>query len=143
MTGQRGTVPSQTDWSSYKLVLSVDNDPYLLYRRYQLLSAAGFAMLSAVNGEEAMWLFNGQPIDIVVLDLVLPDTDGLLLAKNMRDSRPEVPIILTSDVDLFEEALSEVNAHLCGPVDENELLRTIREWLSKTDRQRRRKAFGT
>jgi DNA-binding response OmpR family regulator len=141
---QRGTEPpSKLSWDGYKLILSVGEDPFLLYTRYKLLTGAGYAVLSALSGEEAIRLFENNPVDLVVLDFALPDTNGLLLAERMRDSKPEVPTLLLSTPELPEESLYVVSMHLRKSAPNAELLAAIREWIHWSDRnQQGRRAAG-
>jgi DNA-binding response OmpR family regulator len=48
------------------------------------------------TGAEALERFNGFAPDVVVMDLHLPDADGLEVLRQMRDARPVVPIVFTS-----------------------------------------------
>ena len=59
-----------------------------------LLDQAGFDVVIARTGAEALALISeGQP-DLVTLDLTLPDIDGLDVCRKIREERPELPIIM-------------------------------------------------
>ena len=67
------------------------------------LAARGFAITSAVDGASAIKSLRGRRVDLVLLDLVLPDVDGIALLTAIRAARPHLPVIaLTglSDEDL-------------------------------------------
>jgi len=76
-----------------KRILVVDDDPWVrkLVRGY--LERAGFAVVTAANGSEALTEFTVHPPDLVVLDLTLPGMDGLEVARRIRSSS-SVPIIM-------------------------------------------------
>ncbi len=76
-----------------KRILLVDDDPWVrkLVRGY--LERAGFAVTVAATGEEALAEFRSRPPDLIVLDLMLPGTDGLEVAREIRRSSA-VPIIM-------------------------------------------------
>ncbi len=76
-----------------KKILVVDDDPWVrkLVRGY--LERAGFAVTVAASGEEALAEFIAHPPDLVVLDLMLPEMDGLEVARRIR-STSGVPIIM-------------------------------------------------
>src|SRR5207249_4463759 len=57
------------------------------------LERDGFRVVQARDGEQALRLFGDQPIDLVVLDLMLPRLDGLEVCKRLR-SESSVPIIM-------------------------------------------------
>ncbi|MDY0391801.1 MAG: response regulator transcription factor [Candidatus Bipolaricaulis sp.] len=76
-----------------KRILVVDDDPWVrkLVRGY--LEQAGFAVTVAASGGEALAEFTAHPPDLVVLDLMLPEMDGLEVARRIRSSS-SVPIIM-------------------------------------------------
>jgi DNA-binding response OmpR family regulator len=59
------------------------------------LREAGFRVLTAARGDEALEVIAGQPVDLVVLDIMLPGLDGLEVCKRIRAER-SVPIIMLS-----------------------------------------------
>ena len=81
----------------YKLILSVGENPVLLHARYKLLTAAGYGVMSATGGLQAMTMFVEHPIDLVLLDHPLPDIGGGMVAKSMKEYEPLIPIIMVSE----------------------------------------------
>lgn len=57
------------------------------------LAAQGFSVTTVANGASAIKLLRTRPIDLVVIDLVLPDCDGLVLLSAIRAARPQLPLI--------------------------------------------------
>jgi DNA-binding response OmpR family regulator len=51
-----------------KVILSVDDEPGILVSRQLILESEGYEVLSAADGEQALRVFAGQPVDLVVLD---------------------------------------------------------------------------
>jgi len=81
-------------------VLVVDDEPAI--RRFLRTSfvSQGHSVLEADSGHAAMTAFQRNAVDLVVLDLGLPELDGFQIIKNLRDSGSAVPIIvLSSRVD--------------------------------------------
>lgn len=76
-----------------KRILVVDDDPWVrkLVRGY--LERAGFSVSTAATGQEALVEFEARPPDLVILDLALPEMDGLEVAQRIRSSS-SVPIIM-------------------------------------------------
>ena len=69
------------------------------------LERDGYTVVQAADGEEALERFGGQPVDLVVLDIMLPKLDGLEVCKRLR-SESSVPIImLTARDDEFDTVL--------------------------------------
>ncbi len=58
--------------SSSRIILSVDDEAGVLYSRQKLLQAAGYDVLSAADGEQALDFFASAPVDLVVLDYSMP-----------------------------------------------------------------------
>ena len=73
-----------------KQVLVVDDDQ-LMHRLFQHhLERAGYQMVSALNGREALDLAARQPPDLIVMDIMMPDIDGLAALRELqKDGRHE------------------------------------------------------
>jgi len=64
-----------------------------------LLGSRGFAVTTVVDGASAIKALRGRPVDLVLLDLVLPDMDGISLLRAIRTARPRLPIIALTASD--------------------------------------------
>ena len=82
-----------------KLILSVDDDPQLLFTRQAILEQAGYEVLSASDVIEALGIFRAHPVDLVLLDYVMPKLYGSVVAREMKALKPYVPIIIVSAHD--------------------------------------------
>jgi CheY-like chemotaxis protein len=107
-------------------VLLAEDDPAL--RRYLevVLQRAGYAVVSAADGLEAMKLLLGTTVDVVVTDAVMPNLDGYELCRFMRSSKhlSRLPIILLSALDP-RNAVNEseqADVFLSKPVSPEDLL---------------------
>jgi len=75
------------------IILAVDDEPSILeLLRYNLVKA-GFRVLTARTGREALAYLEASPVDLVVLDLMLPDITGLEVARQFR-ARSKAPILV-------------------------------------------------
>ena len=63
------------------------------------MTKEGYEVVTAFNGREAIELFEAEKPDIIILDLMLPEIDGLEVAKTIRKTS-SVPIIMLSAKDL-------------------------------------------
>lgn len=75
------------------LILVADDDPPILRLVRTKLQADGYGVITATNGREALDVFESQPPDLVVLDVMMPVMDGLEAMREIRESST-VPIIL-------------------------------------------------
>lgn len=95
------------------LVLCVDDELVGLKVRKILLERAGYRVLTAPDGPSGLELFFAEPIEAVVLDYSMPGMHGGEVAVRMRQSKPQVPILLLSAyVDLSAEVTSVVDLYM-------------------------------
>jgi diguanylate cyclase len=107
-------------------ILVVDDDPDLRVLTTRRLREAGFSTVDVATGAQAMEVLAREHIDLVLLDLVLPDVDGLELAQSIRHDNALrlIPILMLSGhttvseprlADLGETADGFIAKHLSGP----------------------------
>ena len=109
-------------------MLFVEDEP-ALRQSYERAFHARFAATFAATGREALERFRESPPDVVVLDLRLPDTDGIALLRQFRLERPELPVIITSAYISLEPQLQVLDlphhGYLVKPFDLSDLARRI------------------
>jgi len=93
-------------------ILIADDD--LVNRKLlrRLLEQDGHAVIAAANGAEALELFAEEQIDIVLLDIVMPELDGIAVLERLKET-PEgkhVPVIMISAVDETESVVRCIEA---------------------------------
>lgn len=88
------------------LILSVDDEPGILFTREKLLEAAGYKVLSAADGKAALDLFVNNCVHLVLLDFAMPGMDGGAVAKELKRLNQSVPVIMVSASPLSEQALT-------------------------------------
>ena len=120
-------------------VLVVDDTPDILRIARDVLEHAGFAVLTASDGHGAMLLAATRRPDLMVLDLGLPDLDGLDVARQLR-RRSDLPIImLTARADEADKLIGlELGAddYLTKPFSPRELVARVRAVLRRVDAAR-------
>ncbi len=87
-----------------KTILIIEDDNFLLGLEAKKLKEKGYDVLTAVNSVEAFEaLSKKSPIDLVLLDLMLPDVDGFSVLKKMREDEAtkSIPVVIFSN--LYEE----------------------------------------
>src|SRR5271165_5712925 len=96
---QEGTAMNSASSSTtahLPLILCIDDDDISLRVRKFLLASVGFNVLTANSGEDGLELFKRHPIDVVIADHFLTDKTGTEIAKEMKELKPEVPILIIS-----------------------------------------------
>ena len=79
-----------------KTVLCADDEIDELTARKMVLESAGYKVVTARNGKDALDVFRSTPVDAAVLDYFMPGMTGLSVAREMKTLRPEVPLIVLS-----------------------------------------------
>ncbi|MFV2115370.1 SpoIIE family protein phosphatase [Micromonospora sp. LOL_025] len=110
-------------------VLVVDDSPTKRYLLVSWLSRAGFTVLEAENGAEALTRVGVDPIDLVVLDVRLPDINGFEVCERIKAAHPAMPVIHVSAhaVDVVDRAQGltrGADAYLAEPIEPEELVAT-------------------
>ena len=77
-------------------ILLVDDDDLSRGTIHQMLERAGHRVVSTPNGSEALDLFRADRPDLVITDLIMPDTDGLELIQELRKADTQVRILAIS-----------------------------------------------
>lgn len=95
-------------------VLVVDDDPGHRGMLEALLGRWGLAVTSAEDGKEAVARVCERPFDVVLMDIRMPDMDGITALKEIRKYNPAVPVVLMTAYSAVESA---VEAMKSGAVD--------------------------
>lgn len=77
-------------------VLCVDDEPSVLMLQEKMLEGAGFKVLTATSGPEAIRLFESSRVDLVVMDFWMAGMNGITTAEKMKKAKPEIPIVFLS-----------------------------------------------
>jgi two-component system OmpR family response regulator len=129
-----------------RLILIVDDDLHIREVLRYALESAGFRTAEAADGKEALSLFEKLEPDLVVLDILMPERDGIEVCKSIRKSS-QVPIVFLSSKD--EEVDRIIGLELGGddyvtkPFSPRELTARVKAVLrraSPDDRDRERPA---
>ena len=112
-----------------KSVLVIDDDPLIRKTLSSYLSKKGFEAVAAENGEEGLQKYEEHIPDLVILDIRLPDVDGLEVLGRIREKNPNASIIIMTAYDDMKTTIEAIKLgafeYLVKPLDYVELDLTI------------------
>lgn len=117
-------------------ILIVDDEPNILGTLAPILRDRGYDVVTAMNGRSALAVIDREKLDLLVLDLGLPDIDGVDLCRTIRDSL-SLPIVVLSARGAEGDKVRALDAgaddYVTKPFGTEELLARIRANLRRTD----------
>lgn len=114
-------------------LLCIHRDPAQL----RLLQENGYELVTATNGRDALRLFMSRPVDAIVLEYHLGLLDGSVIAAEIKQVRPKVPIVMLADhLELPDGALKSVDALVAKSDGPHFLLATVHFVLNVKPAQR-------
>ena len=112
-------------------ILVVDDNQDLLETFAMILKRRGYEVQTAVNGSSAIDKFKEQNFDVTLMDIVMPEMNGVDAFKKIKEIQPEAPIILMtaySDDELIQSAKDEgVRQIIHKPIRIDQLIDLINE----------------
>lgn len=119
-------------------ILIVDDERNIVELIRLYLEREGYSTVCAYDGDEALRLFKEQSVELVILDIMLPKTDGWQVCKEIRKSSDTPIIMLTAKSDTFDKVLGlELGAddYMTKPFEAKELLARVKAVLRRTESQ--------
>jgi DNA-binding response OmpR family regulator len=121
-------------------LLIVDDDKIFLDTLRQRLLLRGIEVLAATSGREALEIFRKEQADAVILDVSMPEMDGLQTLREIRALDPELPVLLLTghaSMRTAEEGIAlGATDYLCKPFPMDELVEQVRESLAKKSKDK-------
>jgi DNA-binding response OmpR family regulator len=117
------------------IVLVVDDDDLATKAVLRVIEKQGYTVLTASGGRQALELLGKHAVDVLVLDVLMPEMNGLEVCRELRkDSRhSDLPVILLTGCDDFETRAAGmklgVSEFLCKPFAHHELIARINNQL--------------
>ncbi len=120
--------PSPASTIAPLAILVVDDDKTTRHLLRLMLEHAGFKVVMAANGRQALKSFQEREIAAVVTDIMMPSMDGLRLIRELLAFQPGAPIVAISGADVRLEIARQLGAKavLRKPVGGAELVQTVR-----------------
>jgi DNA-binding response OmpR family regulator len=116
-------------------ILVVDDDKNTRYLMETVLTNEGFKVFTAVNGREALKCLDNEHIDLIVLDIMMPEMDGYEFTETIRLTNADMPILMVSAKQLAEDRkkgfVLGIDDYMTKPVDSEEFLLRIKALLRR------------
>ena len=121
-------------------ILLVEDNPHIMEINHEALEMNDYRVLEAKDGKECIARLKENDVDMIVLDVMLPDSDGLTLCKEIK-AQYDVPILFLSALGENEQIIAGLRAggddYLSKPYDIRVLLARIEARLRAAQRQKR------
>lgn len=121
--------------SSQKTILVVEDNQALRAAFQDILQAAGYRVISASDGREALDLFHGQntKVNLLISDIHMPEMNGFTLAERLRQTDPEIKVLMMSGQRPEEAddvpASIPIDGWLQKPIGLRDFTRSVNELL--------------
>lgn len=116
-------------------ILVVDDDPHAVEILTRMLDREGYECLAAEGGQAALQLLRENPVDVILLDVMMPEMDGLQVCERLQadDDLRQIPVMLLTARDDYptrERGMNlNVSEFLTKPVNKRELFSRIEAQL--------------
>ena len=122
-------------------ILVVDDDESIRNTMEAILKDEGYIVDLAANGSEAIQKTEETTYNVALIDIRLPDIEGVELLKLMKDSIPRTRKIMVTGYPSMQNAITALNknadAYLIKPVDLEKLLNTLKEQLKLQEAEKK------
>ena len=116
-------------------ILVVDDDKNTRKLFSEIFAAEGFEVISAANGVEALECMDREQIHVAVVDVMMPEMDGLELTELLRQTNADLPILMVSAKALSSDVKAGLRAgsddYMTKPIDPEEMVLRIRALLRR------------
>jgi DNA-binding response OmpR family regulator len=116
-------------------VLIADDDPDIVAALKIYLSSEGYELLSAENGKQVLDIVKGKQVDLILLDIMMPQMDGISAIAKLREENANMPIILLSAKSEDSDKLLGLNIgaddYITKPFNPAEVVARVRSQLRR------------
>lgn len=116
-------------------ILVVDDDKNIRKLMTVVLESEGFTIISASDGKNALDIMDKETIDMVIVDIMMPNIDGYEFTKCVRVANAKLPIIMVSAKQLAEDRkkgfVAGIDDFMVKPIDTEELVLHVRALLRR------------
>ena len=83
-----------------KTILIVDDELYILDSMQRMLSALKYSILTASSGSEALDILASNDVNLIIVDIRMPEIDGKKIFTKVREVEPDIPVIIITGGDI-------------------------------------------
>lgn len=116
-------------------ILIVDDDKNIRFVMKEILETNGYTAFTAKDAEEALSILETEHIDLAVVDIMMPKTNGYELTREIRDFNQDFPILMVSAKQLPEDRkrgfLAGIDDYMSKPIDADEFLLHVKALLRR------------
>jgi len=123
-------------------ILIIEDDDQTRSMLRQVLEREGYEVVDAPDGREGIRLYRGKPTDLIITDIIMPEKEGIETIMELKRDFPDVKIIAMSGggrigPDEYLHVAKKLGAQrtFAKPVEREEMLKAIRELLTRTNRK--------
>jgi DNA-binding NtrC family response regulator len=117
-----------------KDILVIDDEEIVRISCMRTLVPAGFKVDVARDGLEGLRMLKAKPYDLILIDLKMPNMDGMEVLENIKDIRPDLKVIIITGYSAVETAVKAIKMgafnYLEKPFTPDSLLEAVKEALS-------------
>lgn len=117
-------------------VLIVDDDKEIANLIEIYLANEGYQIMKAYNGKEALDILKQEQVSAVVLDIMMPEIDGMEVCRQIRRDRPGLPVLMLSakaeDIDKIMGLMTGADDYLVKPFNPLELIARVKSLLRRS-----------
>ena len=117
-------------------ILILEDNPTLAQGLYDKLVNVGYAVDVFHDGEDGNSVLKYQQYDLLILDLGLPNIDGMEILKNLRNQQNKIPVLIISARDKLDQKIlgleSGADDYLCKPFDLDEVVARVNALLRRS-----------
>lgn len=116
-------------------IMVVEDDKGARMLMKDVLTDAGYRVVTAKDGVEALDTLDHVQVDLIVLDVMMPNMDGMTFTRELRDAGSELPILMVTALETRDDIKKGLRAgaddYMTKPVDEDEMLLRIKALLRR------------
>ncbi len=116
-------------------ILVVDDDKNIRFVMKEILESNGYVPFTAKSSDEALDIIDKEHIDLAVVDIMMPNTDGYELTKMLREYNRDFPILMVSAKQLPQDRkrgfMAGIDDYMSKPIDSDEFILHIKALLRR------------
>ena len=117
-------------------IMVVEDDTHTRKLMDAVLRQNGYAPICASNGKDALHILDHQHIDLILLDIMMPNMDGFTFIETIRQSGSEIPVLIVTakaaPTDKKKGFMLGTDDYMVKPVDEEEMILRINALLRRS-----------